>query len=137
MEENFSEVLIFFVFSPLAVLIGYLVTFQRRNKTKSKIWQQNEYFFHILLLSKSILILSETFDVAHFSHHGFDGAHCAKSGQIKLLAFDAGVMFSIWYLYLFRKHIQDAAGSKKKAHVLAVISSLAVPCLHAFKVEDY
>ena len=66
MDVNKTEALVFFVLSPLAVIIGYLVTFRNCKKITSRIFKENEYFFHILLLSKSILILAETADVAFF-----------------------------------------------------------------------
>ena len=62
--------------------------------------------------------------------------HCQLIGQVKLTCNDLSVIFAAFYIYLYRKLIEESMDAKACKVFTAFVVPLLVALLHVFKFED-
>ena len=107
--------------TPLSILFTYAkICGEYRN---SKFLNDSKYIMHLIVLLKTVNMIIRAYSVENEVNEHIE--------KVKVFLFDLSVCFSSWYIYLFRKLVDDSTKRHTKTHIIAFITSFGAAGLHA------
>ena len=138
-----GDITVFFVLTPMAILISLIFGIPNLMQFKEKVLKQNLLLLYLVMGLNIAKCITEMVDLIILKNLSSKNdslraqKHCEKSTLIQVFVFDLANCFTVSQIFKLRKHIEDPLGFSIKKVAKPIALSLVVSIVHVVSLNSF